>query len=75
MHITVNDIVDEKRIDLAYPILDKEVAVVLMLSDNVQYWLKGPMKILLKTGKEIELMKGVYTDNELNAMIGLELKT
>ena len=75
MYITINDIVGEKIINLAYPILDTEVAVVIMLNDNVQYWLKGPMKILLKTGKEITLMKEVHTDKELNAMIGLELKT
>ena len=74
MYITVNDITDEKRIDLAYPIQGKEVTVVITLSDNVQYWLKGPMKILLKLSKEIALMKGVYTDKELNALIGLELK-
>ena len=46
-----------------------------MLSDNVQYWLQGSMKILLKTGQEIDLKKGVYMDKELNALIGLELKS
>ena len=46
-----------------------------MLSENVQYWVKEPMKILLKMGKEMELKKGVYTNKELNAMIGLELKS
>ena len=75
MFITVNDIIGEKRIDLAYSIQNKEVTVVIMLSDNVQYWLKEPMKILLKTGEEMVLTKGVYTDKELNAMIGLELKS
>ena len=74
MYITVNDIIGEKRIDLAYPIQGKEVAVVIMLSEIVQYWLMKPMKILLITGEEMELKKGVYTDKELNAMIRLELK-
>ena len=38
MYITINDIIGEKRIDLSYPIhSDKEVAVITMLSDNVQY--------------------------------------
>ena len=74
MYITVNDVIGEKRIDLAYPIQGKDVAVVFMLSENVQCWLKEPMKILLKMGEEMELKKGVYTDKELNAMIGLELK-
>ena len=33
------------------------------------------MKILLKTDEEKVLSEGVYTDKELNAMIGLELKS
>ena len=33
------------------------------------------MKILLKMGKEIVLTKAVYMDKELNALIGLELKS
>ena len=45
MYITINDIIGEKRIDLSYPISSgtggKEIAVVIMLSDNVQYWLQG----------------------------------
>ena len=49
MYITVNDVIGEKRIDLAYPIQGKEVAVVIMQSENVQYLLKEPVKLLLKT--------------------------
>ena len=75
MYITINDIIGNKTIDLSYPIKGKEIAVVSMLSHNVQYWLKGPMKILLKSGKEIALNKAIYTDKELNALIGLELKS
>ena len=41
MYITINNIKGEKRIDLSYPIQnfdsDKEIAVIRMLSDNVQY--------------------------------------
>ena len=37
MYITINDIIGEKRIDLFYPIKGREIAVVSMLSDNVQY--------------------------------------
>ena len=59
MYITITDILGKKRIDLAYPIQGKEAAVVSMFSDNVQYWLKEPMKILLKTGKEMTLERGV----------------
>ena len=46
-----------------------------MLSNNVQDWLKEPMKIRLKTGEDVALNKGVYMDKELNAIIGLELKS
>ena len=46
-----------------------------MLSDNVQYWLQGFIEVLLKTGKKIVLNKGVYTDKELNTLIGTELKS
>ena len=36
MYITINDIKSEKRIDLSYSInSDKEVAVIIMLSDNI----------------------------------------
>ena len=45
-----------------------------MLSDNVQYWLQGSIEVLLKTGKKIALNKGVYTDKELNSLIGTELR-
>ena len=46
-----------------------------MFSNNVQYWLKGHLKVQLKSGEEIMLNKAVYMDKELNALIGLELKS
>ena len=64
-----------KTIDLSYPIRSgREIAVVSMLSNNVQYWLQGVIEVLLKTGKKIVLNKGVYTDRELNSLKGMELK-
>ena len=80
MYITIKDIIGEKTIDPTYSINStagrgKEVAVVSMLSDNVQYWLQGTIEVLLKTGKKIVLNKVVYTDKKLNALIGLELKS
>ena len=45
-----------------------------MLSDNVQYWLQGHLKVQLKSGEEITLNKGVYIDKELNSLIGMELR-
>ena len=80
MYITINDIKGEKRIDLSYPIWNfcpsKEIAVVSLFSKNVQYWITGDnLKFELKTGKKVSLLKGaMYTDEELNAMIGLEYK-
>ena len=73
MYITINDIIGEARIDLSYPIKRREIAVVSMLSNNVQYWLQGHLKVQLKSGKEITLNKGVYMDKELNSLIGMEL--
>ena len=37
MYIAITDIIGEKRIDLDYPIRGKEVAVVSVFSDNIQY--------------------------------------
>ena len=38
MYITINDIIGEKRIDLSYLIRSgREIAVIRMLSNNVQY--------------------------------------
>ena len=75
MYITINDIIGEKRIDLSYPIRGKEIAVVSMFSNNVLYWLQGPIEVLFETGKKIVLNKGVYTDKELNLLIGMNLKS
>ena len=76
MYITINDIIGKKTVDLSYPIHPrKEIAVVSMLSDNVQYWLHGFIEVLLKTGKKIVFNKRVYTDKGLNSLIGLELKS
>ena len=80
MYITINDIIGSKTIDLSHPIhptarQGKEIAVVSMFSNNVQYWLQGSIEVLLKTGKKIVLNKGVYMDKELNSLIGLGLKS
>ena len=76
MYVTINDVIGKKRIDLSYPIHSNEgVAVVSMFSGNVQYLLKEPVKLVLKMGKDVELKNGVYTDKELNAIIGLEMKS
>ena len=76
MYITINDIKGEKRIDLSYPIYPKkEITVVSMNSNNAQYWLQGPIEKLSIMGKKIVLNKAVHMDKELNALIGVGLKS
>ena len=76
MYMTINDVRGEKTIDLSYPIHSKkEIAVVSMHISNSQILLHRSTEILLKTGKKIALNKGVYTDKELNSLIGMELKS
>ena len=75
MYITINDIKGEKTINLSYSIhLKKQIAVVSMHIFNSQILLHRSIEVLPVMGKKIVLNKGVYTDNELNSLIGLELK-
>ena len=72
VYITITDAVGQKRIDLAYLIrnLDqsKEVAIVSMFSDNIQNWIKEPLKKILLIMNEKKLLpEWVFTDRELNA--------
>ena len=76
MYIMINDIKGEKSIDLSYPIHSKkEIAVVSMHIINSQILLHRSIEVLLNTSKKIVLNKGVYTNNELNSLIGMELKS
>ena len=74
MYITNNNIKGEKRIDLSYSIQnfnsDKEVAVIRMLSDNVQYEilkLHAVMDPILNTKKMIP--SETYAGRELISML------
>ena len=72
----INDILDEKTIDLSYPIYpEKEIAVVSMFRINSQILFQKSMEVLLYTGKKIVLNKGVYTDREQDSLMGMELKS
>ena len=72
MYITINNIKGEKRIDLSYSIQNfdsrMEIAVIRMLSDNVQYQIlklhlvMGP---ILDTKKMIPKLRGI-TEMSLN---------
>ena len=76
MYIAVNNIIGEKTIDLSYPIRPgKEIAVISMYSNNAQILLQRSIEVLLYTGKKIVLNKGVYTDKELDSLIGTELRS
>ena len=74
MYITINNIKGEKRIDLSYSIQnfdsDNEIAVIRMLSDNVQYHileLRTVMDPISDTKKMIP--KGAYAGRELLSML------
>ena len=47
MYVIIDNIEGEKTIDLSYPIWGKEVAVVIMFSDSVQYEFTEPRTIQL----------------------------
>ena len=66
MYITITNIVGEKRIDFAYLIWGKAVAVVSMFSNNFQYEIREPLKVLLITNKERQLSEEMFTGRELN---------
>ena len=71
MYITINNIKGEKRIDLSYSIHSgKEIAVIRMLSDNVQYEilkLHSVMDPISDTKKMIS--SGTYASRELLSML------
>ena len=80
MYIKINDIKGEKRIDLSYPIHSlntiKEIAVIIMLSYNIQYNIlklhsvmdpQGPMDPISDTKKMI--LSGTYAGRELLFML------
>ena len=74
MYITINNITREKRIDLSYSIQNfdsgKEVAVIRMLSDNVQYEilkLRSVMDPISNTKKMIP--SRTYAGRELLSML------
>ena len=74
MYITINNIKGEKRIDLSYSIRnfdsDKEIAVIRMLSDNVEYEilkLRSVMNPISDTKKMIP--NGTYAGRQLLSML------
>ena len=74
MYITINDIIDEKMIDLSYPTQNfdssKEVAVVSMFSDNIQYEMTETSNLKLIDGSEKQILNGSYTKREIDVIVG-----
>ena len=70
MYITINGIIGEKTIDLSYPINSiKEIAVVSIPSENVQYEMTEPFKLKLMGGSEKQVLNKTYTMRELDALV------
>ena len=72
MYITINGIIGEKRIDLSYPIRSsKEVAVISMLSDNIQYEIIKPHVIIdsISPGNKKLILSKTYASKELRSVL------
>ena len=72
MYITINTVIGEKTIYLSYPIhSDKEVAVITMFSDNVQYEITKPHTIIdsISPGKKKLILSGTYAGRELISIL------
>ena len=69
MCITISDIKGEKRIDLSYSIdSDKEIAVIIMLSNNIQYKALKLCPVMDSDSKKL-IPSGTYASGELLSML------
>ena len=74
MYITINNIIGEKTIGLSYPIYPrKEIAVVSMVSDNIQYEMTEPFKLKLMDVGDKQVLNKTYTSRELDALVEREI--
>ena len=74
MYITINNIKGEKRIDLPYSIQnfdsDKEIAVIRMLSDNVEYEILKLRSVMDPiSGTKTMIHNGTYAGRQLLSML------
>ena len=53
--------------------LSNEVTIVSMFSNNIQYQIREPLKVLLIMNEEKQLLDGVFMDRELNVSIERKL--
>ena len=74
IYVTINDTIGDKVIDLSYPIQNfdssKEVAVVSMFSNNIQYEMTKPFNLKLIDGSKNQILNGSYTKREINGIVG-----
>ena len=74
MYITIDDVIGEKTIDLSYPIqnfnFSKEVAVIYMFSDNIQYKVTETFNLKLIDNYEKQILNGSYTKREIDEIAG-----
>ena len=71
MYITINDIKGEKRIDLSYSIdSDKEITVIIMLSDNIQYNILKLRSVMAPISDRKKMISsGSYASRELISIL------
>ena len=69
MYIKVNDIIGEKTIYLAYPILGNEIAVLSIFSENIRYEFMEPWTIELESRNK-KVTAGTYMKRELIDLVG-----
>ena len=73
MYITIDDIIGEKTIDLSYPIQNfnssREVAVISMFSNNIQYKVTETFNSKLIDGSEKQILNGSYTKREIDVIV------
>ena len=77
MYVTINNVIGEKRVNLAYPIKNfdssEEVAVVSMFNDTINYEFTEPHMIDLGLRNK-QIMAGTYTRQELVDLVEGEIK-
>ena len=75
MYIMIGNVIGEKKIDLSYPIQNfdssKEVAVIGMLNDNVQYEIIKPHAIIdsISPGNKNLILSKTYAGRELISIL------
>ena len=73
MYIMINNIIGKKTIDLSYPICSfnprKEITVISMLSDNIQYEMTELFELKFMGGSEKQVLNKTYTSRELSALV------